>query len=207
MIAERLARARHHLGRTLVEAADSANVSVAHLSRIEKGNRQPSIGLLIQLARSYQLSLGQLVGDEPHTTSHVTHHDASPTYEGPGGRYTPLSGLVGQHLLEAVRLDLQPHASASTDSVHAGEEWLYVLAGQVRLRHGTDTIALTEGDAAHIDAHVPHQLHNTSHQHAQVLLVTADARVGSNNSHYPQSARSPPAHTEGPSEQRSDSTT
>lgn len=185
MIAERLARARRDLEWTLVDAANYAEISVAHLSRIEKGSRQPSIGLLIQLARAYQLSLGQLVGEEPHTTSHVTRHDATPTHEGPGGLYTPLSGLIGQHLLEAVRLDLQPHASTSKEATHAGEEWLYVLTGQVLLLHGTDSIELASGDATHLDAHVPHHLYNSSDQRAQVLLVTADTRFGKNNNHYP----------------------
>lgn len=185
MIADRLARARRDLGWTLVDAANYAEISVAHLSRIEKGSRQPSIGLLIQLARAYQLSLGQLVGEEPHATSHVTRHDATPTHEGPGGLYTPLSGLVGQHLLEAVRLDLQPHASTSKDAAHAGEEWLYVLVGQISVLQEADTIELVAGDAAHLDAQVPHHLHNSGNQHAQVLLVTADTRFGKNTSHYP----------------------
>lgn len=185
MIAKRLARARHDLGWTLVDAANYADISVAHLSRIERGSRQPSIGLLIQLARAYQLSLGQLVGEEPHATSHVTRHDAGPTYEGPGGLYTPLSGLIGQHLLEAVRLDLQPRASTSKDAAHAGEEWLYVLDGEISLLHGADVIELARGDTAHLDAQVPHHLHNSSDQHAQVLLVTGDTRFGKSNSHYP----------------------
>lgn len=185
MIARRLSATRRDLGWTLAQAAASADVSVAHLSRIEKGTRQPSIGLLIQLSRAYRLSLGQLVGEEARTASHVTRHQEVQVYESPDGSYGTLSGIIGNHLLEALRLQLPPNASTSKGSRHAGEEWLFVLSGGVRFIQGDTIVDLEAEDAVHLDAQVPHHLSNITDTPAAVLLVTAGSSLTRANGHTP----------------------
>lgn len=185
MIARRLAAARRDLGWTLAQASAVAALSVAHLSRIEKGTRQPSIGVLIELARVYQLSLGQLVGEEPHAVSHVMRHDQVQTHEGPDGGYAVLSGIIGDQLLGAIRLDLPTNGSTSKRSRHAGEEWLYVLTGSVRFVQGDTVADLEPHDAVHLDAQVPHHLSNVTARPASVLLVTAGSGPTRANGHTP----------------------
>ena len=182
-IAERLARARRAHGWTLAKAASRAGVSAAHLSRLEKGSRQPSIGLLIQMARAYQLSLGQLVGEESQAAIQVIRGSSAAIHEGPDGRYASLSGMIGQNLLEAVRLELSAGSSTSSSSQHIGEEWLFVLSGQVELELGAEVAQLGPGDAAHFDALVPHQLQNRTDRLSSLLLVTAGSGFGRVNGH------------------------
>ncbi|MEK8174307.1 helix-turn-helix transcriptional regulator [Streptomyces sp. M19] len=67
LIGQRLLAARNRVRWTLAEAAESVGVSVAHLSRLERGERQPSVGVLMQLARTYGVPLGQLVGRSPRS--------------------------------------------------------------------------------------------------------------------------------------------
>jgi len=185
VIARRLAAARRDLGWTLAQAAAEADLSVAHLSRIEKGTRQPSIGALIQLSRTYRLSLGQLVGEEPRTANHVVRHDELQVHESPDGNYGTLSGIIGNHLLEALRLDLRPNASTSKGSRHQGEEWLFVLSGSVRFVQGDTVADLEPHDAVHLDAQVPHHLSNVTNHPASVLLVTAGSGLTRANGHTP----------------------
>lgn len=182
-IAQRLANARREHGWTLADTATLSGVSVTHLSRLEKGQRQPSIGVLIQLARCYGVSLGQLVGEEPQAMIHVFRADEVPRHEGPDGRYATLSGLVGQNVLEAVRLNLPPGAGSGRAARHDGEEWLMVESGLVRLTLGGRTVDLREGDAAHFDAHTAHRLANLGPETATVCLVTASIRPGRSNGH------------------------
>jgi quercetin dioxygenase-like cupin family protein len=182
-IAQRLAQARRDLGLTLTDAASQAGVSAAHLSRIERGDRQPSIGLLIELGRAYRMSLGQLVGEEPQEALHVIKDGSAATYAGTGGTYTPLSGIVGQNLLTAIRFELQPHESTTHNVHHAGEEWVYVLQGQVNLVQGSNTMELATGDVVHFEAQMRHHLLNTTDEPATVLIVTAGAGGANNNAH------------------------
>lgn len=182
-IAQQLAQARREHGWTLAQAANHAGLSVAHLSRLEKKTRQPSIGLLIQVARAYGLSLGQLVGEETHTSRHVFRGDSVPTHDGPDGSYASLSGMLGQNLLEAVRLHVAAGCSTSIGSQHIGEEWLFVLSGHVQLELDSEIVSLETGDAAHFDARLPHQLLNPTDNDATVLLVTAGSGFRRVNGH------------------------
>ena len=175
LIAHNLLAARRRLGLTLARAAASAGVSVTHLSRLERGERQPSVGVLIQLARSYGLPLGQLVGEEPAVPCHVFRGEEAPVHDGPDGRYAALSGITGVNLLEAIRLELPGGARTSRAARPNGEEWLLVRSGRLRVEIGSQTFDLEPGDAAHFDAQTPHRLHNRGRGAAIVFIVSADA--------------------------------
>ena len=54
---------------------------------------------------------------------------------------------------------------------HNGEEWLYVLLGQILLTLNGEKLILNPGDSAHFDASLPHRLSATSVQDAEVILV------------------------------------
>lgn len=177
-IARNLLEARRRLGLTLAEAAAAIGVSVTHLSRVERGERQPSIGVLIELARSYRLPLGQLVGDETAGAgSLVIRGRETPVHDGADGAYAAFSGITGADLLEAIRLELREGSHASAAARHAGEEWLLVQSGSVSVEIGSQTHNLEPGDAVHFDAQTPHRLHNVGHGTATVFVVSASAPV------------------------------
>jgi transcriptional regulator with XRE-family HTH domain len=127
-VAARLRELRRGRGLTLATLAEWTGISAAHLSRMEKGERQPSIGSLIQLARAYGVSLGELVGDERPREHHVVRGAAAPVHDGPDGPYAMMTGLGPRSALEAVRLELTADRPERT-AVHAGEEWVYVVRG------------------------------------------------------------------------------
>ncbi|WP_190814542.1 helix-turn-helix domain-containing protein [Saccharopolyspora pogona] len=183
LIAQRLLEARHRRGWTLAEAAEANGVSVTHLSRLERGERQPSIGVLIQLARSYGLPLGQLVGEEPQTACHVFRGDEAPLHDGPDYKYAALSGITGLNLLEAIRLELPGGSRTSRAAQHVGEEWLLVRSGRVRVEIGSESFDLEPGDAAHFDAQSPHRICNRGRARATVFIVSAGSPARRGNGH------------------------
>ncbi|WP_405656542.1 MULTISPECIES: helix-turn-helix domain-containing protein [unclassified Streptomyces] len=185
LIAERLSEARRRAGWTLAEVAPVVGVSVTHLSRLERGDRQPSIGVLIQLARRYGMSVGQLVGEEPEADCRIFRRGAATPIEGPDGRYryVPLSGTSGPNMLEAIRLELSSHSRTGRAAQHPGEEWLFVHSGDVRLEVASATHDLAPGDAAHFDAQRPHRLHNAGPNTATVFIITAPSPAGQGSWH------------------------
>jgi transcriptional regulator with XRE-family HTH domain len=185
LIAERLSEARRRTGRTLSEVAPAVGVSVTHLSRLERGDRQPSIGVLIQLARTYGTSVGQLVGEEPEAICHVFRQGASTPIEGPDGRYryVPLSGSPGPSMMEAMRLELSGRSRTGRAAQHPGEEWLFVHTGDVRLEVASETFDLVAGDAARFDAQQPHRIHNAGSNLATVFVVSAASPSGQGGWH------------------------
>lgn len=184
LIAQRLLEARRQRGWTLAEAAEANGVSVTHLSRLERGERQPSVGVLIQLARSYGLPLGQLVGEEPQAVCHVFRGGETPVHDGPDDRkYAALSGITGLNLLESIRLEIPVGSPTGRTAQHAGEEWLLVSSGRVRMEVGSETFDLEPGDAVHFDAQTPHRVRNCGRQMATVFIVSAGSAARIGNGH------------------------
>lgn len=70
-VSARLRELRRERGLTLTTLAEWTGISAAHLSRMEKGGRQPSIGSLIQLARAcaYRWGNWSVTSDRKSTMS------------------------------------------------------------------------------------------------------------------------------------------
>ncbi|WP_147268169.1 helix-turn-helix domain-containing protein [Spongiactinospora rosea] len=170
-VAARLAELRREHGLTLTALAEWTGISTAHLSRMEKGDRQPSIGSLIQLSRAYGISLSELIGDVRSREHHIVRGASAPVRQGQDGQYAIMSGLGPRSALEAVRLELTAGRPERT-ATHQGEEWVYVVGGQVVAVVGDDEITLDTGDALHFDAAAAHSLRAADGQ-ATVLIVSA----------------------------------
>ena len=54
---------------------------------------------------------------------------------------------------------------------HEGYEWMYVLAGRLRLRLGTQETVLRPGEVAEFDTHIPHCFANPGAEPAEVLSI------------------------------------
>lgn len=152
----------------MANLAGRIDLSTTQLSRIESGGRQPSLGTLIELARTFGVTLSELVEDEPTTAYHLVRGGERVSRQIAGGNLSTLSGYFPG--LEALLLTLDPHSSAP-EARHAGEEWLYVLSGTVDFTVHTDTLALSRGDALHFPARLPHSIRNTGGEPAEMLLV------------------------------------
>jgi lipoyl-dependent peroxiredoxin len=77
----RLKRLRLQLGRTLGNVASATGLSEAYVSRLEQGERTPSLPALIRLADVYGVSAASLL--EAETPSNVALHHASSHWTGP----------------------------------------------------------------------------------------------------------------------------
>lgn len=168
-IAARLRQLRRERGATLATVAEGVGVSATHLSRLEKGERLPSVGLLLELARSYGLTLSQLVGDEVPERGCVVRGAEAPLHEGAEVRYASMAAFPG--LINVARIEVDPGRQAPTVH-HPGEEWLYVLGGRASLRLGDEVVDLRAGDAAHFNASLPHGIRNDTKKMLQLLVVS-----------------------------------
>jgi mannose-6-phosphate isomerase-like protein (cupin superfamily) len=56
--------------------------------------------------------------------------------------------------------------------MHAGFEFLYVLDGELALKHGEHESVLEAGDAVYFDASTPHSYQSAGRKAAQAIIVT-----------------------------------
>ena len=165
-------RHRKRLKMTLADVASATGLSMAHVSRIERGERAPSLGVLFQLSRAYRVPLGKLVGEEEPVPGGVRHASGTePGVRAKNVSYHPLGSTDTPGAVRIVRVDLA-EGSSTPPSSHPGSEWLYVIQGNVVLRLDTETWELGTGDLFALDGERSHRLNCTSGP-AKVLLVTS----------------------------------
>lgn len=174
LVARRLHALRRERGVTLTALADQTGFSTAHLSRLEKGERQPSIAALLLLARVYGVPVSTLVDDQDDGGYHVVRAADAITHHSHDGKYTVLSGSSAA--LAVVRLEL-PAGQRSEVARHPGEEWLHVLAGTVTLTLAGQELALGQADSVHFDSALAHQLATPGRRPATVLIASTSATV------------------------------
>lgn len=168
-VAPQLRALRRRASLTLEAAARAAGLSPAHLSRLETGQRQPSLPMLLALARIYGTTVSELLGESvPDRDAVVRAPDMEPTRAG-GWTYWQ-AGASGRGM-QALRVHVPYGTQGDIVRVHPGEEWLYVLSGQLRLRLGDTTHVLGPGDSAHFDSLTPHRLAAVDHGGTDLLFV------------------------------------
>lgn len=156
VLAPRLRDRRRAAGLTLESAARRAGLSAAHLSRLESGLRQPSLPVLLGLARMYGTTVSDLLGETPAEPDPIVRGAAMTAVPAGGWTYWRAGGTG--RAMQALRVRIPARAQRSLVRVHPGEEWLYVTTGELELTLGDRTHVLAPGDSAHFDSLVPHRL-------------------------------------------------
>jgi transcriptional regulator with XRE-family HTH domain len=166
-VGPRLRALRIERGTTLAQLSESTGISVSTLSRLESGQRRPTLELLLPLARAHQVQLDELVDAPPTGDPRI--------YQKPimrhGTVHIPLSRRPGG--LQAFK-QILPEGYPGGDveqKTHEGYDWVYVLSGRLRLKLGDQDFVLKEGEAAEFDTRVPHWFANPGPGPTEILSL------------------------------------
>ncbi|MFD8272149.1 helix-turn-helix domain-containing protein [Streptomyces flaveolus] len=169
VVAPQLRALRRRAALTLEAAARAAGLSPAHLSRLETGQRQPSLPMLLSLARVYGTTVSELLGETAADRDAVVRAgDMEPTAAG-GWTYWQAGG--SGRGMQALRVRVPHGSQGDIVRVHPGEEWLHVLRGRLRLRLGDAVHLLGPGDSAHFDSLTPHRIAAQDADGLELLFV------------------------------------
>lgn len=151
-VGPRLRALRAQRRTTLKAVAAATGISVSTLSRLESGQRRPTLELLLPLARTYGVTMDELVGG-PATGDPRVHMRP---IQRDGATILPLTEKAGG--IRAYKYILPPRLSPAGPEprTHEGYEWLYVLSGRLRLLLGENDLVLKPGEAAEFDTRLPH---------------------------------------------------
>ena len=161
----RLATRRRRAGLGLAELSASTGISTSTLSRLEHGGRRATLELLLPLATVYGTGLDELVGfrEEPPRDEPFSRTADTVSYR--------LSRSPGQPA--AYKFVFSPARNRPPAELpsHQGWEWVYVLAGRLRVINGDDDLVLRQGEATEIDTRRPHWLGSTGDGPVEVLAL------------------------------------
>lgn len=164
-IAPRLRQARQKKDLTLDDLATATGISRSTLSRLESGQRKPSLELLLPVVAALGVSLDEIV-----TSPRVGDPRIAQKSTRTAGRVlTPLSAHTGEpqaYKITIPRTDREP-----TLRTHDGYEWIYVLDGRLRLMLGEHDIVMGAGEAAEFDTRNPHWFGSTGIGPIEILSM------------------------------------
>ncbi len=164
-VAPRLRELREQRGVSLSELATLTGISKSTLSRLETGQRRPSLELLLPLSQVYRVPLDVLVGAPPTGDPRIRLRPRLVN----GRVVVPLTRhSSGQH---AWKIVIPAKAAVPEPKSHDGFEWLYVLSGRLRLVLGDRDFVLGAGEVAEFDTSEPHWFGSTGEEPAEVLSL------------------------------------
>lgn len=150
---------------TLADVSGDTGISVSTLSRLESGARRATLELLVSLARTYRVTLDELV-DAPTTGDPRVNLRPA---EYPHGTVIPLTNRVGGP--RAFKMVLRPDGRAPDPRTHEGYDWVYVLDGRLRLVLGEHDVVLEVGEVAEFDTRTPHWFGAADDRPVEVLSI------------------------------------
>ncbi len=178
-IGERIKRLRLKKSMGLVEMGKHTGLSASFLSQLETGRVVPTLRNLARIAMVFSKDLSYFFDPEPHTLFRVHRKTDrvrlpqsgvnNPTYF-----FESLGYLVPDRTLDPYLAEFIPLKKGTEvrSHVHAGFEFLYVLSGEMDIRHGSQNYVLTPGDSVYFDASTPHSYTCAGNEKSTVIIVT-----------------------------------
>lgn len=165
---------------TIEELAQRSNLDVEQLELIENNEVMPAISPLIRIARTLSVRLGTFLDDSEHlgpVVCRCNEPDKSTSFSNSNmsartnlNFFSMAQGKSGRHM-EPFMVEVEADNGNNKTSSHEGEEFLFVLKGQVRINYGNETFVLSEGDSIYYDSIVDHRVYSDTSEAAKVLAV------------------------------------
>ena len=160
-IGERLKGLRDVLDIPAQEVADLCDITEEHLMKIEAGEADPSVYRLSKISKKFGISLDVLLfGEEPRMNSYFVTRKGQGLSINRNANYTYQSLASGFRGRQADSFLTQgdPMRDGQSHSLncHEGQEFLYMIEGDMQVRIGEKEMILHEGDSLYFDASRPH---------------------------------------------------
>ncbi|WP_407461381.1 cupin domain-containing protein [Methanobrevibacter sp.] len=170
---------RERQNMSIEELAEKSDVKLEVLKAMENGEIIPSLTPLTKMAKALGVRLGTFLDDTPQLGPVVVRGGKPDNVLYFSGREDVTNSTnLEFHSLGAGKIDrnIDPFIIDITYekdyklSSHEGEEFIYVLEGEIEVEYGKDKFTVAAGDSIFYDSVVPHHLHSTG-DNAKILAV------------------------------------
>jgi len=171
LIGKRIKAVRRRAGITLNELAEATGLNKGYLSRIESGEKSPSISSILKLSAGLKVRTSQLFGEEVADDDiHLFRRKALKAKKPPS--LIGLSGNASSAHLSAFLMRPSDDFEDEKRAEHSGTEGVYVLEGSVELKFSDRVVALDTGDYVQFPGHLTHQVRKTSSETTVLIVVS-----------------------------------
>lgn len=173
VLGERIKDLRLSCELTQEELADRCELTKGYISQIENDLTSPSIATLIDILSALGTDLKEFFAGE-ETEEKLT-FNKNEFIEKITEEYT-LNWLVPnaqKNSMEPTLVKLNPNGSTDEDFPHEGEEFGYVLKGEIILVIGKRRVRVKKGESFYFTANKVHQIINCSTTYAEFIWVSS----------------------------------
>jgi len=165
------------------ELAERSGLSAEQITSVETDEQLPSLGPLIKIARALGVRLGTFMDDNDSLGPVVTRaedreRDSSISFSNGATdarkhmEYHPLAQQKAGRHMEPFIIDINPTENLDYKlSAHEGEEFIYVMEGEIEVEYGKEKYSLKQGDSIYYDSIVKHHLHGALGKSAKILAL------------------------------------
>lgn len=178
-IGERIRRLRLKRSMGLVELGRHTGLSASFLSQLETGRVVPTLRNLARIAMVFGRDLSYFFEPEPHPLFRVHRRSErvrlpQSGVEDPTYYFESLAYMVPDRQLDPYYAEFVPSKKVTEirPHVHPGYEFLYLLHGELEIRHGDRVHTLEAGDSVYFDAATPHAYRCPGAVPAVALIVS-----------------------------------
>lgn len=167
-VAQRISQARQEKGLSVQELAERAGCSEEYLEWVEEGQVDPPVALLLRLAKAMQLDPGVFL----HTSDLSSQRLEEASKRTKNYSYKTLTPAEPDKHLMAFSVTIPPKTDHKDVGYrHEGEEFIYVLSGEVMLTVDQDRHRLTQRESYRFNANFDHHLSNPGDKEAELLVI------------------------------------
>ncbi len=177
-LGDRIRQVREMRGLTLQDLSSRTGIGVEDLKRIESNQLIPPLGELIRLGKAVEMQMGYFIspGNErdmsvvrAHARTKVSRYgeNRSRRY---GYYYESLAPEKAHRSMEPFLVTMVP-TDIDELSSHDGQEFIFVLEGEISARVGDQSEILHPGDAIYYDSNRPHLITCWGKKPAKILAV------------------------------------
>ncbi len=179
-VGERIRELRENKGLSLQDMASRTGYSSALLSQVENHFISPPLGGLIKIAKALEVKVGTFFGDEPRESYAIVRKDerkhvsrfASKEGVSYGYSYESLGFDKKDRQMEPFLVTLEPATVKSEKlSSHDGEEFIFILEGEMEAILGDHKDVLHPGDCIYYDSAIPHKVQCHGEMPTKILAV------------------------------------
>jgi mannose-6-phosphate isomerase-like protein (cupin superfamily) len=163
------------------ELSERSGLTTMQISSIEERENLPSLAPLIKIARVVGVRLGTFLDDNDELGPVISRKEIKKeSISFSGGavnarthmEYFSLAGHKSGRHMEPFIIDIQPDKDNEfVLSAHEGEEFIYVLEGEIEINYGKDVYLMAQGDSIFYDSIVEHHVHAKEGNTAKILAI------------------------------------
>src|SRR5271168_3271626 len=154
---------------SLAQVARAAGISVGFLSALERSQMSGSVGTLRKLARFYKTNILDFFDASGASSRQVRPAERKVLEAGEGVRMELLAW--GNTVMEPHLFRVAPEAGSGDPYTHDGEEFIYVLRGDLEITVGDEEYRLKPGDSFYFESATPHRWRNPGCKETWILWI------------------------------------